>query len=521
MLTIGETVRHAQERFAERTCTVCGTHAYTYAEFANRSSRLGAVLASFNLQPGDRVAVLAANCHRYLEAFAGIPASGLVIVPLNTRLAEAELLAIIEDCSPKILITDRDPGSLSTQFEQVISWPDNYETLLESVKPEPFPYEVDPSASVDRLAALFYTGGTTGRPKGVMLTHRNLVANSFHKTIAVGLRSDDVFLAAPAMFHVAGIAPLLSLLTLGARMVFVAGFDPVGSLDAIEAHGATMMFPVPTMLAAMVGEQLRRPRNLASLRMLGHAGSSISVAAINAAVDAFPGVELAQFYGATETASIVTCQRNEQDPTVTAMGGTVGQPVAGVSVRIVDPSGLDVPIKTPGEVVVRGNNVMVGYWGNPEATAAALKDGWYRTGDIGVFSETHHLFIVDRAKDMIVSGGENVYSIEVENALYAQDGVLEAAVFGIPHATWGEAVHAVVVVEPEVDGSVPPGTAERLQAGCRSTIAGYKIPKTFDINTTPLPKSGPGKILKRVLRDAYLTASPAAPAPTEAEAATS
>jgi long-chain acyl-CoA synthetase len=505
MLTISDCVDHAVTKFASQACAQCGETSLSYADFSDRSARLATGLLGLGLQPGDRVAVLAANCHRFFECFVAIPAAGLVVVPLNTRLAVPELIDIVQDCAPRILITDRDSaalGDLAHHFERVVQWPSDYEDFLASADPQPWSH-LGRHVTVNSLAALFYTGGTTGRSKGVMLTHDNIVTNSFHKTIAVGLRSDEVFLAAPAMFHVAGIAPLLSLVSLGARMIFLPGFDPVACLDTIERDGITMFFPVPTMLAAMVTEQRKRPRNISTLRMLGHAASAISITAIHAAAETFPGVELAQFYGATETTAIVTCQHNEELPQNAAVLGSCGQPVIGVSVCVVDAAGNNVPTGSPGEVMIRGRNIMAGYWNRPEETAAALADGWYRSGDIGYLDPTDHLYIVDRAKDMIITGAENVYSVEVENVLFAQPGVVEAAVFGIPHEMWGEAVHACVVVEPDAGGAIRPDMEIVLSAACRAALAGFKVPKSFDIRLEPLPKSGPGKVLKRALRDPY------------------
>jgi acyl-CoA synthetase (AMP-forming)/AMP-acid ligase II len=343
-----------------------------------------------------------------------------------------------------------------------------------------------------------------------MLTHRNLVANAFHKTLACSFTPDDVYLAAPAMFHVAGTAPLVGLLWLGAHVVTMPSFDAAACLDLIERHRVTVVIPVPTMVAALVAEQRRRPRDVSSLRMLGHAGSPIAGELIAEAHETFPGTELAQFYGATETASVVTCLRHEEDALGTPVLGSTGRPVPGVAVRIVGPDGGECGPGEVGEVVVRGPNVTVGYWANPRATAAALVDGWYHTGDLGRLDPEGHLFVVDRLKDMIVSGGENVYSVEVEDALYRHPGVAEAAVFGVPDPTWGEGVHAVVVPVPgwpEGDGAL----AEDLRAHCRRLIAGYKVPKTIEVRTEPLPKSGPGKVLKRALRDPWWAGGPAVP----------
>jgi long-chain acyl-CoA synthetase len=462
-------------------------------------------MRSIGAAKGDRVAVLAANCHRYVEAFIGLPGAGLVIVPLNLRLTPAELGSVLVDSGARFLITDREPGPLADLVERVIIWPDELESLMAATRAAVVLAGADPeiaesAVAESDLAALFYTGGTTGKPKGVMLTHANLVANSFHKTITVGLRSDDVFLAAPAMFHVAGVAPILSLISLGARVVAFPAFDPAGCLDAIAREKVTVMMPVPTMVAAMVEEQTVRPRDVSSLRLLGHAASPMSREAIRRAVATFPLASLAEFYGATETASIVTAQLGEEALIDSDLLGSCGQPAVGVSVRVTRHDGTECATGEIGAVVVRGRNVTPGYWNNPEATAEAFRNGWYVTGDLGYFDAESRLFLVDRAKDMIVTGGENVYCIEVEDALYRHPSVLEAAVFGIPHQRWGEAVHAVVVIRPGFERAE---LADELQTHVRGLVAGYKVPKSIDVRTDPLPKSGPGKILKRALRATF------------------
>jgi acyl-CoA synthetase (AMP-forming)/AMP-acid ligase II len=500
-LTLGDALDHARRLHAQRTAVVDGATRYDYGQLALRCDRLGAGLLRAGVRPGERVAILSGNSHRYLEAFCAVPAHGMVLVPLNTRLATPELQQILEHAGARVLLSDRDPGPLAGCVERVISIPDGYEALLETASSSeaarwPAPRESD-------VAALFYTGGTTGTPKGVMLTHRNLVANAFHKTVACSLRADDVFLAAPAMFHVAGIAPLVGLIWLGAKTVTLPSFDPEACLDVIERERVSVFMPVPTMLGALVGAQQRKPRDVSSLRLLGHAGSPIANELIEAAHATFPKTELAQFYGATETSSIVTCLRDEQAVIGTELLGSCGRAVPGVAVRVVRSDGSECAEGEVGEIAVRGPNVTAGYYKDGPATARALKDGAYHTGDLGLLRPGGYLFVVDRIKDMIVSGGENVYSIEVEDALLRHPAVAEAAVFGIPHPTWGEAVHAAVVLKPEHATADRAELVEALKAHCRTRIAGYKVPKTIALGLEPLPKSGPGKVLKRVLREPF------------------
>jgi long-chain acyl-CoA synthetase len=495
MLTLTDALVRSRQTAVHRRAVVCGDHVVDHATLAERCERVVGALSTFGLSRGDRVAVLAANCHRYVELYFGVPGAGLVLVPLNIRLAAAELRGIVADARPRLLITDRDPGGLADDVERVLTL-DEWDAAVDASSRG----ALGAGVTEDDLAVLYFTGGTTGRPKGVMLTHRNLVANSFHKTIACGLRPTDVFLASGPFFHVAGTAPVLSVLWLGGSLVVLPGFDAGGCLDVIERHLVTVYMPVPTMLAALAAEQRARPRDVSSLRLIGHAGSPITTAVIREAHDVFPAAQLDQYYGATETASIVTCLSHEEQMLDGGPLGSVGQPVVGVAVGIVDANGRPCPTGEVGEVVARGPNVMVGYWQNDEATKAAFVDGWYRMGDVGYLDDQRNLWLLDRAKDMIVTGGENVYSIEVEEVLGRHPAVLECAVFGIPDERWVEAVHAVVVVAP---GQASDDLAEELRAHCRASIAGFKVPKQIELRTDPLPKSGPGKVQKRELRDPY------------------
>lgn len=491
MHTFIDPLYRAQKMFPHKTASVCGDIRLTYAETWRRCRQLAGVLAGLGMQAGDRIAILAANSHQYLEVYMAVPAAGYVVVPLNTRHAEPELRYALEDSGARILITDREPGELHNIVEHVISLPDDYEAQLKTATESDFSSTI----TEDTLAGLFYTGGTTGASKGVMLSHRNLIANTVNWLIATQQGPDDAYLVMAPLFHAAGSLAVLATVWVGGCQVVLPAFDPNVALDLIEAEQITASLGVPTMIAAITEEQLVHPRRVSSLRTLLHGGSPIATEVVRRAHMAFPDTELVHAYGATETAPLATMLRNEMNVLDSALARSCGQAVAGVDVRVFDQEGHELPPGDIGEAVVRGPNVMLGYWNKPEQTAEVLKQGWYYTGDLGYMDDYGHLFLVDRAKDMIISGGENVYSTEVEEILYQHPAVLEAAVFGIPDERWGEAVYAMVVPRPQHD--IDPTD---LIAFCRRHIAGYKVPKQIEIRNEPLPKSGPGKILKRELR---------------------
>jgi long-chain acyl-CoA synthetase len=452
----------------------------TFTDFASRCARLVGALRGLGAQDGDRVAILANNCIEYFEAYVGIPSGGLVVVPLNTRHAIPELVYALEDSGAKILITDRhNVEGLAEVVDHVIGIPDGYEDLLAAAKPAMLGENIDETD----LAGLFYTGGTTGASKGVMLTHRNLIANALNWLASVPQSPADRTLV---------MAPIWQ----GALQVPLGTFDPAAVLDLIEKHQINLSLGVPSMLAAIAEEQHARPRDTSSLQLLAHGGSPIATEVIRRTSAAFPSAQLIEVYGATETSPLATLLGHEETLMDDPLARSCGRAVVGCRITVCDSDGNTLPTGEVGEVLVTGTNIMKGYWNKPEQTASVLRYGGYLTGDVGYLNEDGYLFLVDRSKDMIVSGGENVYSTEVEDVLYRHPGVLEAAVFGVPDDKWGEAVHAVVVPRPEAPNLDP----SELIAFCREHIGGYKVPKGIDIQLEPLPKSGPGKVLKRELR---------------------
>jgi long-chain acyl-CoA synthetase len=495
MYTFADPLNHANRVAANRLATVCGETRHTYADLWSRCRRLAGALTRLGIERGERVAIWADNSHQYIEVYAGAPAVGRVVVPLNTRHAEPELVYALSDSGARILLTDRDPGKLADCVERVISIPDEYESLLAGAD------ELELGTSVDEndLAGLFYTGGTTGASKGVMLSHRNLIANTFHFMAHVPHQKSDVILVMAPLFHAAGSIAVLGNIWTGAKQVMLPSFAPDRALDLIEAEGCTGTLGVPTMLSAIAEEQTARPRKTDTLQLMAHGGSPIASELLRRVHQAIPSAELVEVYGATELSPLATLSRHEEEILETDRIRSCGQPIPGVGIKILAEDGRPQPVGEVGEVVVTGPNVMQGYWNKPEQTASVLRDGEYWSGDLGYMDDEGYLFLVDRSKDMIVSGGENVYSTEVEEVLYKHPAVLEAAVFGVPDEKWGEAVYAAVHLRPgtkDVSG-------EDLVIFCREFLGGYKVPKGVDLHDEVLPKSGPGKFLKRSLRDPY------------------
>lgn len=495
MHTFADPIRTAVRMAADKVGVIDGDATFTFRELHDRCARLAGALSGLGLNKGDRVAILAANGHRYIETYVGAPAAGFVVVPLNTRHAEPELTYALEDSEARVLIIDREPGRLADVVEHVVMIPDAYEALVDAGEA----VQLGAGLSENDLAGLFYTGGTTGKSKGVMLSHRNLIANTYHYLVSIPQRAEDVMLVMAPMFHAAGSNGILGNIWTTGVQVTLAAFDPARALDLIEQHHVTETLGVPTMLAAIAEEQLSRPRETSSLRMIAHGGSPIATEVLRRTHNAFPSAQLNEVYGATELSPLTTVLIGEEKIIDDDLARSCGRPVVGNEIQILNIDGNPVEPGSVGEVVVRGPNVMQGYWNKPEQTASVLRHGCYWTGDLGCMDENGFLFLVDRSKDMIVSGGENVYSTEVEEVIYQHPAVLEAAAFGVPDEKWGEAVWAVVVPREQHHNIDP----EEIIDFCRERIAGYKVPKGIDLRSEALPKSGPGKVLKRELRAPY------------------
>jgi long-chain acyl-CoA synthetase len=479
----------------------------SWAEVGERVSRLAGALGQLGIAKGDRIAVLMLNSSRYLELYLAVGWAGAVIVPLNIRWSVAENRDALQDSGARLLVIDNAFVEAGEALAAAIPGltllhADNgeppggvagYESLLAVGTAIP-----DAMAGRDDLAGIFYTGGTTGRSKGVMLSHGNLMANAL-QSLAEGLSSRDaIYLHAAPMFHLAnGSAMYTTLLNAGTNAIIKA-FSPEAAAQAIERFRVTHTLLVPTMIQMFVDHPGIEGRDLSSLRHVMYGASPISEALLDRAMARLPGVNFVQAYGMTELSPVATVLMPEDQIGAGRAKGrhrSGGRAALGVEVRIVDADDQPVLPGTVGEIVVRGDTVMMGYWNRPEETAKAVVDGWMHTGDGGYMDEDGFVYVVDRIKDMIITGGENVYSTEVENVVAQYPGVLQCAVIGVPDPRWGEAVHAFVVIKAgaAVD-------AADLIAFCKERIAGYKCPHSVDVRTDPLPMSGAGKILKRELR---------------------
>jgi acyl-CoA synthetase (AMP-forming)/AMP-acid ligase II len=504
---ITQALHRAVQQNPDRPHTIYRDRVRTVAESADRVARFAGALRALGVGSGDRVGILALNSDRYHEFLLAVPWADAVVNPVNIRWSPDEVAYSLADCDTRVLLVDdafapvvpqlraQAPGLETVVFCGDGPVPDAtlaYEQLVGEHEPVE-----DPRRGGQELYGVFYTGGTTGRPKGVMLAHDAMLISAMGSltTCDVFTRGGRLLHAAP-MFHLADLASWTMGMLTGAVHVIVPMFSPAEVAAAISAHKVTDALLVPTMIQMLVDSPDAADADLTSLERVLYGASTISQAVLERARKRLESAGFTQAYGMTELAPIATLlsPSDHDDPT---LAGSAGRAAAHVDVRIVDPAGLDVPRGQVGEVAVRGDNVMLGYWNRPAETAAALRDGWMHTGDAGYMDERGYVFIVDRLKDMIISGGENVYSAEVENALAKHEAVATCAVIGVPDETWGERVHAVVVLQPGRQAA-----AEELRAFCRGQIANYKIPRSVSF-VDRLPMSGAGKILKRELRARY------------------
>jgi len=493
----------AVEHHADKAASLDGEFRATHAQHLDRVLRLADALRNqMGVARQDRFAVMALNGHSFLELYHAAFLGAGVINPLNLRLAPKELEFILQDSATEVIFADAffapliDRVRANTNIRQVVLIGEadaQFEPLMAAGQPV-----IPEEPEEDEPVMLMYTGGTTGLPKGVVIDSRAAMLDLYKIGLRFTFDSSYVYLHQTPMFHAASFGGVLTIPAIGATTTYVPLFEPGRVLDTIEAERVTTTVMVPTMVQMMLDHPTFRPERLASMVSLVYGASPMPTALLERLLAALPALDVYQGYGMTESCGLLTVLGPAEHREGGELLTSAGLAMPGSAVVIRDPEGGPVPTGEVGEVCARSGNLMTEYWKRPWETEAAFAGGWYHTGDAGRLDERGYLYLVDRVKDMIVTGGENVYSAEVENALSSHPAVAQVAVIGIPSDLWGEAVHAVVVLRAGQEA-----TEDELKAWARERIAGFKVPKSIEVRTEPLPLSGAMKVLKRELRAPY------------------
>ena len=509
-MLLGETLSKAVRFFSEKKAIVCGRDRFTYGEMADRVYRLANGLRRIGVGRDGKVAILHPNCHVFMEAYYSAAMIGAALVPINYRLSPGEVAYILEDSESQILIASPEFGQTVDQIrpgmrgisEILLSGEGgSYEGFLANA-----PSDSPPPVSINEatLTQIYYTSGTTGRPKGVMLSHGNVSAHALGTIAELHLTDSDVWIHVAPMFHLADAWATWAVTWVGGTHVMVPHFEAKMVLEAIEREKVTLTNMIPTMLNLLVNEPDVTRYDCSSLRVLLSGGAPIAPEVVKRVIETFK-CDYIQTYGMTETCPYLTMsilknhlKRLSYEDQLHYKSKT-GREFIGVELKVVRKDGTEVRAdgQEVGEIIVRGDIVTRGYWKLPDETKDAIQNGWLHTGDMAVMDGEGYVNIVDRKKDMILTGGENVYSTEIEYVIYKHPAVLETAVVGIPDETWGEAVKAVVVLR---EGQTV--TEKEIIDFCRENLAHYKCPKSIDF-VAALPKTGSGKIHKKRIRDAY------------------
>lgn len=510
-MQITSMIRRAAQINPNGIATIFEGRQQSWSEMLNRVARLAGALQAAGMKPGDRVALLSLNSDRFIEYYFAVVWGGGAMMPMNIRWAAAECAYALNDAGAEILIVDDAFKGLGAQIKPQVpglhtmiyagdsDTPDgmvNYEEILTAADPAP-----DAGRSGDDLAGVFYTGGTTGFPKGVMLSHTNFFVGGVSNAHEINMQTGTVYLHAAPMFHIADLIWFSAVTFMAGTHVVIPMFTPDGTLAAIEKHRPSQVLLVPVMLQMVLQSEKLAQTDVSSLKQIAYGASPITEAVLIKAFKAFPNASFIQAFGQTELSPVATILSPDYHVLEGPKSGklrSAGRPTLICEIRIVDENHAEVPNGDVGQIAVKGPNAMLGYWNKPEVTAETIIDGWVMTGDAGYIDEDGFIFLMDRVKDMIVSGGENVYSAEVENALGQHPDVATSAVIGIPSEQWGESVHAIVILHP---GATP--SVEELQAHCHTVIAGYKCPRSIEFRTEPFPLSGANKVLKTELRKPF------------------
>jgi long-chain acyl-CoA synthetase len=474
--------------YSGRTALARGSRLLTFRELHSRVEGIAGTLTSQGFGVGDRLALLLPNGPDYIELMHACSMLGVIAVPLNTRLSTKEIDQVLEDARPHGIVRH---SSLAVPGVQ-LSWQQVVDEEPLQIRSGPAPKMFyDPEA----VLGLIYTSGTTGQPKGVMVTHGNVLADIHNFNYWMRYTEGGTYLHAAPIFHIADFPSMFAAPAFGASQITIPKFGPQTFCETVEREHVTHTVLVPTMINLLTQFMEAKEYDLSSLQVLAYGGSPMAPELVHRTRELLPNVKLIQVYGLSETGFLTGLQDQEhtEDKLMSC-----GRPCPGVDLQATDTSGKDVEAGQAGELVARGANIMRGYWNNPEETAIAFRDGFFRTGDIGRQDTAGYFYILDRLKDMIVTGGENVYSGEVEAVIYGHPAVREVAVFGVPDPKWGELVMACVVLKPGATLA-----ADDLIAFCRQNLASYKLPRRVEFSETDLPKNSSGKVLKRTLRERF------------------
>jgi long-chain acyl-CoA synthetase len=478
----------AVQYYGDQPALSLGNRRSTFRELHGQVRSLVGTLCAAGFKSGDRLALLLPNGPAYIQLVYACSWLGVIVVPINTRLSTIEIDHVLSDAAPHGLVRH---SSLPVPGVRV-PWEVVFDQEQPQSRGESCPH---PCYDSEAILALIYTSGTTGHPKGVVLTHSNIWSNVHSFNYWIPYREGGVYLHAAPLFHIADFPALFAAPAFGACQTTLARFSVANLCSAIETEAVNYTVLVPTMINLLAQSAEIEKHDLSSLQVLAYGGSPMMPDLIRRTRDVLPRIKLVQVYGLSETGYLTGLQDGEHtEERLTSCGRSC----PGIEVRVADESGRLLETGQRGEIVARGANVTGGYWNNPEETSSAFRNGFFRTGDIGYQDATGYFYILDRLNDMIVTGGENVYCGEVEGVIHDHPAVREAAVFGIPDAQWGELVAACVVLKPGADLA-----EETLLAHCRRSLANYKIPRQMKFSDTDLPKSGSGKVLKRLLREGY------------------
>jgi acyl-CoA synthetase (AMP-forming)/AMP-acid ligase II len=510
-MQITSIIRRAAQINPQGIATIYEGRQQTWTQMLGRVARLAGGLQQLGMKSGDRVALLSLNSDRFIEYYFAVVWGGGAMMPMNIRWAAAECAYALNDAQAEILIVDETFKGVAAELRADVKGlktiiycgdgetPDgmeNYENIVACNAPAE-----DAGRGSDDLAGIFYTGGTTGFPKGVMLSHTNFYVGGVANAHELNMVEGTVYLHAAPMFHIADLIWFSAVSFMAGTHVIIPMFTPDGTLAAIEKHKPSQVLLVPVMLQLVMQSDKLAQTDVSSLRQIAYGASPITQAVLVNAFKKFPNSSFIQAFGQTELspiASVLSADYHVLEGPKAGKLRSAGRATRVCEIKVVDADMQELPRGDVGQIAVKGPTTMLGYWNKPEVTAETIRDGWLLTGDAGYMDEDGFIFLMDRVKDMIVSGGENVYSAEVENALGQHPAVATSAVIGIPSEQWGESVHALVILHPGAEIS-----AQALKKHCHTLIAGYKCPHSIEFRTTPFPLSGANKVLKTELRKPY------------------